>query len=117
MIRNEPYVHSRELAAVRVSHKSWRDIALGLTMSRDTILSPNLISLQSACVMFDLLWDLEGQSPAFNVLRGVATTKAIQMGLHILDSNGAETGDTIEIETKRCIWWHLASTDWQAFLV
>lgn len=112
MIRNEPHAHSRELAGMRVSHESWRDIALGLTMSRGTMLSPTLISLQSVCVMFNLLWDSEGQSPSFNVLRTVATTKAIQMGLHILDSNRAESGDTIEIETKRCIWWHLASTDW-----
>ncbi|EED21190.1 conserved hypothetical protein [Talaromyces stipitatus ATCC 10500] len=115
IIRNNPNSLPRELMEARSSYNSWKEIALDLVLIGDAMLSLSLILLQSVCIMFGLIWDSEGQSPVFILLRSVATTKAIQMKLHRVDSHSdTELGarSTIELDIKRRLWWHLASTDW-----
>lgn len=86
------------------------------------IVQPTVETLQSVILIAAFLAPNLGSMSIFRVLMASASQGALQLSLHQIDSPANKklrqntTVNWIDIESKRRIWWHLASTDWQVNL-
>lgn len=105
---------SIQLDRAHVKSLSLRERAIQEVMRQDAMYSSSIVSLQSGLIILFLVWDSEGQSKRYYTLKSTIHAKAMQMGLHKLDSdhNDEMKINYIETEIKRRLWWHLVCTDW-----
>jgi len=79
---------------------------------------PSTQALQAYTGLAYLCSQLEGLTESFGILTIFTLQMSRSMKIHLLDSprcreerqkNGA---DMVDVEVKRRLWWHLASSDW-----
>lgn len=84
--------------------------------------TPVLETVQTAIIGIFLVYHTEGVSPRLRYLQSATLAAARTLGLHTVDSanNGIlkpSQAENIEIEVRRRVWWHLASTEWYVHVI
>lgn len=91
----------------------WRAAAFDLLDQSQRTATHSLDAIYARLILSDLIYNIEGTSSRFRFIQSGARAAAYEMGLHLLDLPGQDTGDTkFSREMKRRVWWYLASTDW-----
>lgn len=74
----------------------------------------SLEGVQARMVLADVVYNVEGTTSRYLHLHSCALAAAREMSLHLVDLPGhLGSGEDESVkETKRRMWWHLASTDW-----
>jgi hypothetical protein len=70
-------------------------------------------------ILADLVYNMEGISARFRYNQSAARAAAYEMGLHLIDlpDRVVDQDTNADRETKRRVWWYLASTDWWVAIV
>ncbi|KUJ10776.1 uncharacterized protein LY89DRAFT_739766 [Mollisia scopiformis] len=109
------YFHHSE--AKRFSYR-WVSLAQDALAASNCLSVPTIEALQSLILISQHLMPNIGAIATLRTLAATSMYTARAMGLHKIDSpaNKARRQNTevdwVDIEVKRRIWWHLASTDW-----
>nr|A0A411PQN2.1 RecName: Full=Agnestins biosynthesis cluster transcription factor AgnL11; AltName: Full=Agnestins biosynthesis cluster protein L11 [Paecilomyces divaricatus]QBG38877.1 transcription factor [Paecilomyces divaricatus] len=96
----------------------WISVAQQALCAANYIVQPTVETLQSVILIAAYLVPNLGSMSIFRVLMASALQGALQLSLHQIDSPANQrrrqnaTVNWVDIESKRRIWWHLASTDW-----
>ncbi|KAL4873659.1 hypothetical protein BDV12DRAFT_51062 [Aspergillus spectabilis] len=100
----------------RCAH-TWLKATLALLEYSQT-LDGSLEEIQARIITSSIVCNLEGVSPRYRGLILSAITRARESRLHRLDHEDGSTtgnhssGDMVEAEIGRRVWWYLAVTDW-----
>ncbi|ROV95207.1 hypothetical protein VMCG_08564 [Cytospora schulzeri] len=98
--------------AAAQSH-AWRRAAFDLLDQCQRTALKSLEAIHARLVLADLIYNMEGISSRFRYIQSGARAAAYELGLHVVDLPGNESSDSEFLrETKRRIWWYLATTDW-----
>lgn len=98
--------------AAAQSH-AWRGAAFDLLDQCQRTALKSLDAIHARLVLADLIYNIEGTSSRFRYIHSGARAAAYELGLHVVDLPGNESGDSEPLrETKRRAWWYLATTDW-----
>lgn len=101
---------------------AWAAVARNALSVADCLAHPTLETLQSICLIGQYIMPNVGSISAMRILGATMIHSARTLLLHRVDTpsnkkrrKGIEV-DWAEIEVKRRIWWHIASTDWYVLL-
>ncbi|CZR64385.1 uncharacterized protein PAC_14283 [Phialocephala subalpina] len=104
--------------AKRYSYR-WVSLAQHALAASNCLSVPSVEALQSLILISQHLMPNIGAIATLRTLAATSMHTARAMGLHKIDTpankarrQNAEEVDWVDIEVKRRIWWHLASTDW-----
>ncbi|KAK1756782.1 hypothetical protein QBC47DRAFT_169427 [Echria macrotheca] len=110
-----PVFGSGELAARQAT--AWQDTAWDLLDQCNRVAGPGCLEqVQALVVLCDLMYNTEGCSTRFRSLQSSAIAVAREISLHLTDADPPSPDNPDPCsplqETKRRVWWFLASTDW-----
>lgn len=79
--------------------------------------SVSLETVQASALLAFLLFHVEGFSSRTKAIQSYGLSLARDLGLHKTDLNRdpkmhLSQNEIIDLEMRRRVWWHLASTDW-----
>lgn len=105
------------------SHKKtdihqWASVARDALSAAECLAKPTLETLQSICLLAHHIIPNVGSISAIRILTATILHLARTLSIHLIDSLSnkklREVGgvDWAEVEVKRRVWWHIASTDW-----
>lgn len=113
---DEIFVFSNSKIAIAAS-SAWSDAALDVADYSRRTSSGSIENIQAMIIIEYLVYNNNGFSATCRLLHSNTITMARDLSLHRIDiprrrqKMGSE-GDMAEDETKRRIWWYVASTDW-----
>jgi hypothetical protein len=108
-----PNLHSKAENSNDLSGK-WTSLALIALSESDYLNNPTIESIQAMIILTHALSNPRGAA----LWSGIIVNLGHCMRLHQLDSRKNQTHrvnsetDAVDLEIKRRVWWHIASSDW-----
>jgi Fungal specific transcription factor domain len=95
----------------------WSKAALDVLEHSRRTTSGSIEDIQATVILSFLVFNLEGFSAISRSLMSTALIIARDLSLYKVDAHhherqGHYQDDSIEIEVKRRVWWHIVATDW-----
>jgi hypothetical protein len=91
----------------------WINAAYQLFRAKQDDTTPTLEMVQGIIFLPSVIANSEGVSIRYRSLISTAKLLSRQMSLHRLEQGpGGAAINTVRIETSRCVWWYLITTDW-----
>lgn len=96
----------------------WSKAALDLLVYSRRTTSGSIEDVQAAIIISFFVYNVRGFSAIFRSLHSAMITMARDLSLHTIDNPRREKPECSseinfkEDETRRRIWWHIASVDW-----
>ncbi|KAK3710303.1 hypothetical protein LTR37_010369 [Vermiconidia calcicola] len=100
---------------------SWLRTAMDVLEHVRRSASASLETVQASIIAIFLIYNIEGLSPKVRALAYSALCTAKDLKLHRTDDpscmlQAASQAEVVDLEVRRRVWWHLASTDWSLAL-
>ena len=95
----------------------WSKAALDVLEHSRRTTSGSIEDIQATVILSFLVFNLEGFSATSRSLMSTALIIARDLSLYKVDAHhhgreGSLQEDSVEIEIKRRVWWHIVATDW-----